>query len=162
MCAWRRSCRSVSVSALSLAPPGVSAFTMNPLKLSAKPRGSSVLPCHRDPPRVPFEVNVGGRLVRGELNPKTLRRTLAAVIAGQCTVIVQGRLDGDMLVDAGSRPYRSGEKPPALPLPATGDDRRDRLSRVAFKTFRVIRHPAPSRRRSNWDEPPPDWCYARR
>ena len=52
-------------------------------------------------PRVPFEVNVGGRLVRGELNPKTLRRTLTAVAAGQCTVIIQGRLDGDTLTDAG-------------------------------------------------------------
>jgi hypothetical protein len=36
-----------------------------------------------------------------ELNPRTLRRAVAAVTAGECSkVILQGRLDGDTLADA--------------------------------------------------------------
>jgi hypothetical protein len=87
-------------------------MTMNPLNLTAKalklnapsssiPRGSPVSPWPESP-RVPFEVVVGGRRVRGELNPKTLRRVVTAVVAGQRrTVILRGRLDGDTLLDAG-------------------------------------------------------------
>jgi len=33
-------------------------------------------------PRVPFEVNVAGRLVRGELNPKTQRAVAAVAASG--------------------------------------------------------------------------------
>jgi hypothetical protein len=83
-------------------------MTMNPLKLSAKslkctvvvdPEGLAGVTVPPGSPRVPFEVSVGGRLVRGELNPKTLRRAVASVAARQCsTVIIQGRLDGDTLV----------------------------------------------------------------
>jgi hypothetical protein len=36
------------------------------------------------------------------LNPKSVRRAVAAIAAGQCsTLILQGRLDGDTLTDAG-------------------------------------------------------------
>ena len=118
-----------------------------------------MLPCL---PRVPFEVSVGGRLVRGELNARSVRRTLTAVAAGQCTVIIQGRLDGDTLVDAGilGRICRakSHQPCPYLPLVITVA-----IGSVGWLwDLRFVRRPGPSRRRSNWDEPPPDRCSARR
>jgi hypothetical protein len=66
-------------------------ITMNPLKLSAKslkctldldPEGLVGVTVPPESPRIPFEVNVGGRRVRGELNPKRAP-TVTAVAAGQ-------------------------------------------------------------------------------
>jgi hypothetical protein len=34
-------------------------------------------------------------------NPKSVLRAITAVAAGECTAIIQGRLDGDTLTDAG-------------------------------------------------------------
>jgi len=52
--------------------------------------------------RVPFEIAAGGRVVRGEFNGKSLRRAIAAAEAGDCAVIIQGKLEtGDVLAEAG-------------------------------------------------------------
>jgi hypothetical protein len=52
--------------------------------------------------RIPFAISVGSRTIRGELNAKSLRRAIAALEAGECAVIVQGKLESDdVLTDAG-------------------------------------------------------------
>jgi hypothetical protein len=51
---------------------------------------------------VPFALRVGGRVVRGQFNAKTLRRAVAALDGGAAaTVVVQGKLAGDRLEEAG-------------------------------------------------------------
>jgi hypothetical protein len=56
-------------------------------------------------PQVPFAITVGGRVVKGRFNAKTLRRSAAVVAelgAERVAVLVSGRLGaGDEILDAG-------------------------------------------------------------
>jgi len=86
----------------SAACSGSSHTVSSPPTIAAGIDATTVAKLFLESSRAAFEVCVGGRLVRGELNPKTLRRVVTVVAAGQCsTVILQGRLDGDKLTDAG-------------------------------------------------------------
>jgi hypothetical protein len=55
-------------------------------------------------PQTPFTVEVGGRVLKGSLNSKTLRRTIATIAergVDGVAVLVQGRLVGERLDEAG-------------------------------------------------------------
>jgi hypothetical protein len=49
----------------------------------------------------PFEITVEGRTVTGTFNAKSVRKAVAAANAGDVVVIVQGKLVGDILEEAG-------------------------------------------------------------
>jgi hypothetical protein len=66
--------------------------------------------------RVALQVNVAGRALLAELNAKSVRKCIAAIeAAGQAgaNVVLQGRLDGDQLLEAGIVAQPKAPKPAA-------------------------------------------------
>lgn len=68
-------------------------------------------------PQVAIQVMVGGRIVKANLNAKSLRRAVTRINeigVEDCAVILQGRLEaGDLLVDAGIAAQPKAPRPSA-------------------------------------------------
>jgi hypothetical protein len=66
--------------------------------------------------RVPVKVQIGGRQFSASLNPKSLRKVIATVReAGpdQVAVVLQGKLTGEAIEEAGLAAQLKTPKPPA-------------------------------------------------
>ena len=71
--------------------------------------------------KFPITLAVAGRVLQADLNAKSLRRCVAAINEvgpGGVSVILQGKLDGDTLLEAGIVAQPKAPKPEVSPAPA--------------------------------------------
>jgi hypothetical protein len=68
--------------------------------------------------RVPIVINVAGRVVKGDLNPKSVKKAVVAVAehgADNVAVVLQGRLGaGDVIEEVGISAQPKAPKPPSV------------------------------------------------
>jgi hypothetical protein len=87
---------------------------------------SGIAPSPPGSKAIPFAVEVDGRIVPGQFNPKTLRRCIQTAASEEVAVIIQGRLNGaNVLQDAGNSAQPKKPKEPAPPRPPTAAYRTD-------------------------------------
>jgi hypothetical protein len=76
-------------------------------------------------PKAMLRVHVGERVVKAEVNAKSLRRVIAQLATGEFHVIIQGKLEGDVLAEAGIVAQAQVAKPAVEKAAVGADDVRD-------------------------------------